>query len=66
MHPFSTPWKHQETVQFSQSKDALGTNGLRSIHGWSLINLKNVQLQGLSEAVSKSTKNAEAATEDVL
>ena len=34
MHPFSTPWKHQKTVRFSdvfrgQRKGALGTNGLR-------------------------------------
>ena len=33
MHPFSTPWKHQETLRFSgvfrgQKKGALGTNGL--------------------------------------
>ena len=34
MHPFSTPWKHQKTLQFSdvfrrQRKGALGANGLR-------------------------------------
>ena len=33
MHPFSTPWKHEKTVRFSdvfreQRKGALGTNGL--------------------------------------
>ena len=33
MHPFSTPWKHQKTVRFSdvfreQRKGALGANGL--------------------------------------
>ena len=33
MHPFSTPWKHQKTLRFSdifrgQKKGALGTNGL--------------------------------------
>ena len=33
IHPFSTPWKHQETVRFSyvvrgKRKGALGTNGL--------------------------------------
>ena len=33
MHPFSSPWKHQKTVRFSdvfrgQRKGALGTNGL--------------------------------------
>ena len=35
MHPFSTPWKHQKTLRFSdvfrrQRKGALGTNGLNS------------------------------------
>ena len=34
MHPFSTAWKHQKTLRFSdvfrgQRKSALGTNGLR-------------------------------------
>ena len=34
MHPFSSPWKHQQTVRFSDvlrgwRKDALGTNGLK-------------------------------------
>ena len=34
MHPFSTPWKQQKTVRFSdifrgQRKGALGANGLR-------------------------------------
>ena len=34
MHPFSTPWKHQKTVTFSdvfrwKRKGALGTNGLK-------------------------------------
>ena len=36
MHPFSTPWKHQKTLRFSdvlrrQRKDALGTNGLTDV-----------------------------------
>ena len=37
MHPFSTPWKHQETVRFSdvsggrERKGALGTNGLNGL-----------------------------------
>ena len=35
MHPFSTPWKHQKTLRFSdnfrsQRKSALGMNGLTS------------------------------------
>ena len=41
MHPFSTPWKHQKTLRFSdvfrgQRKGALGTNGLRCTarQGW--------------------------------
>ena len=34
MHPFSSPWKHQQTVRFFDvlrggRKDALGTNGLK-------------------------------------
>ena len=34
MHPFSTPWKHQKTLRFSDAfmgwrKGALGTNGLK-------------------------------------
>ena len=36
MHPFSTPWKHQKTVRFSdvfrrQRKGALGTNRLKCV-----------------------------------
>ena len=36
MHPSSTPWKHQKTLQLSdffrgQRKDALGTNELKDI-----------------------------------
>ena len=40
MHPFSTPWKHQKTLRFSDvfrgwRKDALGTNRLIKLGKWS-------------------------------
>ena len=41
MHPFSTPWKHQKIVRFSdafwrQRKGAVGTNGLKRQFIWAL------------------------------
>ena len=42
MHPFSTPWKRQKTLRFSDifrgyRKDALATTGLKSYRLWSRV-----------------------------
>ena len=57
MHPFSTPWKQQKTVKFSNvfrgyKKGALGTNGLNKliVHCWSnLLTFHKTQIKSLVE-----------------